>query len=330
MVTALIWEKSTNYEVGNVDQDGLWKKVIGDLFEDFLLYFAPDLHAHVDFSKKAEFFQQELFQQIIKDKKGRKIADQLVKVHLKDGEEKWVLVHVEVQSDNEPDFAKRMFQYFYRIFDKYDKEIVALAIMTSPHKSGYPTEFLYTYFGTKLNYAYNVYKTVDHSCKELEQSDKLFSKIILAIKYMHDSREDADKRYAFKMKLMREVLKINRDYHEVLEIILYFIDYLLRLPEELSEKLATTITPIVREVSGMGQIEREFVSPTMEAVFAKIQENGEKKGWEEGREEGEKLGTKKSLTKVALELLKEGLSIDLIAKATGLDKETIEKLKETS
>ncbi|MEK5040697.1 Rpn family recombination-promoting nuclease/putative transposase [Sporosarcina sp. FSL K6-3457] len=223
MATALIWENSTDYEVGNVDQDGLWKTVIGELFEDFLLYFAPDLHAQVDFSKKADFIQQELFQQIIKDKKGRKIADQLVKVHLRDGEEKWVLVHIEIQSDNEPDFAKRMFQYFYRIFDKYDKEIVALAIMTSPHKSEYSTEFHYNYFGTKLNYAYNIYKTIDHSYEELEQSDKLFSKMVLAIKYMHDTKEDVDKRYAFKMKLMREVLKINRDYDTVLYIVFYFI-----------------------------------------------------------------------------------------------------------
>lgn len=112
MVTALVWEKSTKYQVGVVDQDGLWKKVIGELFEDFLLFFSPELHAEVDFSIEAEFLQQELFQQIIKDKTGRRSTDQLVKVHLKGGEEKWVLIHVEVQSTNEKDFAKRMFQYF--------------------------------------------------------------------------------------------------------------------------------------------------------------------------------------------------------------------------
>lgn len=61
MVTALIWEKSSEYQAGVVDQDGLWKKVIGELFEDFLLFFSPALHAQVDFSIEAEFLRQELF-----------------------------------------------------------------------------------------------------------------------------------------------------------------------------------------------------------------------------------------------------------------------------
>ncbi|MCG7336104.1 hypothetical protein MHZ95_12600 [Sporosarcina sp. ACRSM] len=81
MVTALVWEKSSDYKVDVVDQDGLWKKVIGDLFEDFLLFFKPALHSQVDFTKEAEFLQQELFQKIMDKKKGRQWADQLVKVH---------------------------------------------------------------------------------------------------------------------------------------------------------------------------------------------------------------------------------------------------------
>ncbi|WP_192599125.1 Rpn family recombination-promoting nuclease/putative transposase [Sporosarcina limicola] len=329
-MTALVWENSTDYEVGNVDQDGLWKKVIGELFEDFLLYFAPDLHAQVDFSEKAEFLQQELFQQIIKDKKGRKITDQLVKVHLKDGEEKWVLVHVEVQSDNEPDFAKRMFQYFYRIFDKYDKEIIALAIMTSPHKSEFPTEFRYTYFGTKLNYAYNTYKIVDHSYEKLEQSDKLFSKMILAIKYMHDTREDVDKRYTFKMKLMGEVIKSKHYSWPEIKAVFYFIDYLLRLPEKLSEKLYDKMTTIMqKEGNGMVQFESEGWSPTMEAIFTRIHEKGEKEGIEKGLEQGIEQGIKKNKVEFVLGMIKEGIPIATITKIAGLDEVAIKKLIET-
>src|SRR5690606_8868138 len=104
-----------------------WKKVIGDVFERFLQFFAPILYEHVDFTKKPEFLQQELFQEVVDSKKGWRMADQLVKVHLKDGQEKWILVHVEVQSDNEEDFSERMFQYFYRIYDRYKQKIVAFA-----------------------------------------------------------------------------------------------------------------------------------------------------------------------------------------------------------
>lgn len=55
MTSALVFENPVTYGEQVVNQDGLWKKVIGDLFEDFLLFFAPELHEAVDFSKKPDF-----------------------------------------------------------------------------------------------------------------------------------------------------------------------------------------------------------------------------------------------------------------------------------
>jgi len=46
----LVWEKPDMYKLSQVNQDNLWKKLIADLFEDFLLFFLPELHAEVDFS----------------------------------------------------------------------------------------------------------------------------------------------------------------------------------------------------------------------------------------------------------------------------------------
>ncbi|MFK4997608.1 hypothetical protein ACI2OX_09010 [Bacillus sp. N9] len=37
------------------------------------------------------------------------MADQIVKVYLKDGKEKWLLIHIEVQGDDDPDFSKECF-----------------------------------------------------------------------------------------------------------------------------------------------------------------------------------------------------------------------------
>ncbi|MEG0472697.1 MAG: hypothetical protein RR588_10210 [Solibacillus sp.] len=74
-----------------MNQDDLWKKVIADLFEDFLLFFLPEFHAEVDFSKPIDFLQQELFKEIIEERKGRKMADQIAKVQLKNGEQQWCL-----------------------------------------------------------------------------------------------------------------------------------------------------------------------------------------------------------------------------------------------
>lgn len=70
MVAAMIMEKPVIYGRPAVDQDGLWKKVIGELFEDFLLFFVPELHEHIDFIKEPDFLQQELFQEVVDRKKG--------------------------------------------------------------------------------------------------------------------------------------------------------------------------------------------------------------------------------------------------------------------
>ncbi|QQK74766.1 hypothetical protein HUG15_03515 [Salicibibacter cibarius] len=81
-----------------------------------------------------------------------------MQVHLKDGKEQWILVHVEVQRDKEDHFSERMFQYFYRIFDKYDQKIYAIALLTDANRSFHPTSYDYHFHGTSLTYAYNTYK----------------------------------------------------------------------------------------------------------------------------------------------------------------------------
>src|SRR5690625_1159268 len=93
MLTEVVQENPVDY--GPPDYDGLWKKIIGDLFEEFILFFAPDLNEEIDFKKAPDFLQQELFKEIIQGKSGKNVADQIVKVSLKNGEDKWILIHIE-------------------------------------------------------------------------------------------------------------------------------------------------------------------------------------------------------------------------------------------
>jgi len=58
LTSLFVFEESATYGEDIVNQDGLWKKVIGDLFEDFLLFFALELHEAVDFSKTPDFLQR--------------------------------------------------------------------------------------------------------------------------------------------------------------------------------------------------------------------------------------------------------------------------------
>ncbi|GKV67192.1 MULTISPECIES: hypothetical protein [unclassified Sporosarcina] len=299
-----------------VDQDGLWKKVIGDLFEDFLLFFNPDLHAHIDFTKPPDFLQQELFQLVNDRKKGRGVADQIVKVQMKEGSEQWVLIHVEVQGADQEDFSARMFQYFYRIYDRYREKIFALAIMTAPHESKAPADFHYQFFGTTLQYAYTTRKLLDYSEEELEKSDKLFSKVVMAAKYLHLTKDQEQQRYQFKMKLMRDIVRNEKYPRTAVQAVFHFIDYLLKLPKDLELKLAQTMYPILGEEEQLMELyNKENASPTISNAFHMERV--------EGRLEGRLEGEKKARFHVVQNMLKKDWSIEDIADVTGLSEEDI-------
>ncbi|PRX31085.1 hypothetical protein BX659_106118 [Orenia metallireducens] len=81
-----------------------------------------------------------------------------------------------------------MFKYFYRIYDKYNKKIVALAIFTEDRKGYKPSSFDYDFHGTKLSYHYNNYKILEQQESELLDSDNPFAMVILARLYSLEVR----------------------------------------------------------------------------------------------------------------------------------------------
>ena len=99
--------------------DSPWKQILQLYFEDFMLFFFPQAHEQIDWTRQPEFLDQEL-EQVVRDAElGKHLADKLVKIYLKDGSETWVLIHVEIQSQEESNFGRRMYTYNYRIYDRY-------------------------------------------------------------------------------------------------------------------------------------------------------------------------------------------------------------------
>ena len=101
----------------------------------------------------------------------RHTVDKLVKVRLLNGEEVWLLIHIEVQSQKDDGFSLRMYIYRYRIFDKYKKPVVSLAILGDDDPLWHPTEYTEDIFGCKLNLTFRSLKLLDYETEwqELEQ-----------------------------------------------------------------------------------------------------------------------------------------------------------------
>ncbi|MBW4509617.1 MAG: hypothetical protein KME64_24350 [Scytonematopsis contorta HA4267-MV1] len=109
--------------------DSPWKDILEQYFEDFILFFFPQEHQEIDWTRKPEFLDKELLSIVRDAKLGTRFADKLVKIYRHSGKEDWILVHVEVQSQEETDFPKRIYIYNSRIFNKYDKFVVSVAVL---------------------------------------------------------------------------------------------------------------------------------------------------------------------------------------------------------
>lgn len=325
-MVVFVREKNTNsYQEKKVDQDGLWKKVIEELFEDFLQFFMPELYDDVDFTHEVEFLDKELYQEVVDEKKGRRHADQLVKVQLKNGGQQWILVHVEVQSSKETAFSKRMFQYFYRIYDRHEEKVVTLAIHTSRENIGEMKYFEYNYFGTALHYSYNNYRTEDYLDTELERSDNIFSGVVLAAKAMHKTKGKIEERYHFKRKLMRELIRSKKYSRPAIVATIYFIDYLLQLPKEETRKLGQEIGPEIRKERGIMELyNEENAPPTVYNSFAEQLDRGFARGIEQGLEQGISLEKQN----IAKKLFSEKMPLEMIAHVTDLSMDELKAIQE--
>ena len=172
-----------NYDVS-------WKDAIEEFFEDFLIFFAPDLYQKVDLDQGFEFEDKEFNRLFPKSQSKDGPVDKLIKVKLKNGNDKLILVHVEVQGYYEKDFTRRLFRYFYRIYDKYQKNIFTLVIFTDPNKSFKPNQYRYKFLDTELSYKYRTYKILEQSETDLIKDKNPFAKVILASLYRIKSKRN--------------------------------------------------------------------------------------------------------------------------------------------
>jgi hypothetical protein len=127
-----------------------------------------------------------------------------VKVHTADGSETWVLVHVEVQGDPEPAFAERMYIYNYRLFDRYNVDIVSLAVLADAKPGHRPSTYTRNRWGCETKFRFPAEKLLDWHQRwaKLESSPNPFSVVIMAHLQAQASK-DGTTRKGWKMRLMR-------------------------------------------------------------------------------------------------------------------------------
>lgn len=127
-----------NQAISQDSYDSPWKDVLENYTQEFTAFFFPDAHDDIDWGRGYEFLDKEL-QQVARDAAlGQRQADKLVKVWRHGGDEAWVLMHIEIQSQGETGFAERMYGYNHRLFDRYHRQVASLAVLGDESKTWRP------------------------------------------------------------------------------------------------------------------------------------------------------------------------------------------------
>ena len=95
-------------------------------------------------------------------KKKNRFADKLYKVWLLRGEEVWILIHIEIQSQYEENFPQRMDIYNCRAFDLYQKPSISLAILEDERVNWRPDSYNYTIAGCEVSLKFPTVKLLDY------------------------------------------------------------------------------------------------------------------------------------------------------------------------
>jgi hypothetical protein len=263
-------------------------------------FFFPDIHAEIDWSRGYEFLDQEL-SQIVRDADlGKRLADKLVKVWKFNGEETWFLLHIEIQNQEESKFNHRMFVYFYRIGDKYDKPIVSLAILGDDNPKWRPKPYETELWGCRVFFEFPYVKLIDYEDRweELEASRNPFALVTMAHLKTKATRKDPQARKEWKFRLTRRLYEQGYARQDILNLY-RFLDWILELPEDLKQAFRTELE----------QYEQEMAMPyvTTNEQMAKVEGKAEK------------------ALEIALKMLQEGATFEFVTKVTGL---TIAQLQE--
>ncbi len=272
----------------STDFDTPWKDIIERYFEDFIAFFLPQAHEEIDWSQGYEFLDKEL-QQVVRDAElGRRLVDKLAKVYLQNGEEAWVLIHIEVQSQEETDFAERMFVYHYRIFDRYKRKVASLAVLGDERSNWRPSQYGYQLWSSEIRFNFPVVKLLDYSNQwsALEASRNPFAIVVMAHLTAQETRNNRLRRKELKFALIRRLYEQGFAREDVVNLF-YFIDWVMSLPQELEDEFW-------REV---GQYEEERRMPYVSSV--------ERIGIRQGLLEGIELGLELKFGTEGLDLLPE-------------------------
>lgn len=250
--------------------DSPWKDILDIYFEQFMAYCWSERHAEIDWQRGYKSLDKELSKITRDSANGHRIADKLMQIYLKNGQEAYILLHIEIQGSKDSALEERMFIYWYRLSDRYKVPIASIAILIDKYENWRPGTFRQELWGSYVEMGFPIIKILDYKNKieELEQSSNPFATVIL-IQLAAIEKQPPEDKLNHKLKLIRGLYKRGWG-QEKIRPLLIFLEWIIALPPQFE----------VKYIEGLERIEEE--------MHMKYVPTWERRGIAKGIEEGER------------------------------------------
>lgn len=259
------------------EYDTTWKEALGQYFQPFLELVFPQVHELVDWTKPPQSLDKELEQILQDSESGLRIADKLFQVWQRNNQPAWILIHVEVQSQEQSNFAQRMYIYNYRAFDLYLRPVISLAVLGDERASWRPSSYGYALGGCEVSLKFPIAKLLDYETQwqTLDESTNPFAVIVMAHLKTKATTGKPNERKQWKWTLIRRLFERGYSRDEVINLF-RFIDRMMALPSALERELKAEVR----------RYQEERQMPFLSQMELMAIEEGREKGREEGLQQG--------------------------------------------
>ena len=189
------------------DFDGAWKEATEFFLPQSLELMRPEIHRGIDWSRPPVYLDTELRKITPDAEHGRQLPDRLIGITRADADGEDALLHLEAQSQTDPQTPFRMYRYHTQLFELRGKEVVSLAILADDDPNWRPHCYQRELWGCRTRFEFLTCKLLDFSDEELFHSQNPVAKIILAQRIAQRTARNSPERFRLKLQWLDRLVE---------------------------------------------------------------------------------------------------------------------------
>ncbi len=269
------------------DYDGAWKETIRLHLPEAIQKGFPAFANLIDWNCEPTWLDKEISQIIGRFGHRSREVDLLFKVRLLDGRDQWILCHLEIQTQFEPDFSFRIDLYNAGLKWMFQQDVVTLVILADLRPDWRPNVHRFELADFRSVREFPICKLLDRFATDWIDDKSLVVQVARAQIAALRTSSDPDARFNAKTQLVRNLYTMGYTSDSIREIF-RLIDWMMRLRPDLDRRF----------MSELVTFEEENRMPYVTSIERMAKEDGFEKGLEKGLEKGREQGSATLLLRI--------------------------------